>query len=62
MSLTKAAQYRAYAAASLTNAEAAVDRTTREVHLAIAQHFFSMAEAEISRADTGHQAPAHAEP
>jgi hypothetical protein len=51
MSLAKAAHYRAYAAASLANAEAAVDRTTRDVHLTIAQHFYSLAEDEISRAD-----------
>lgn len=53
--LIKAAHYRAYAAASLANAEAAVDRTTRDVHLAIAQHFYLLAEEEISRADPRHQ-------
>ena len=36
MPLTKASAYRAYAAASLANAEAAVDRKSRDVHLAIA--------------------------
>jgi hypothetical protein len=55
MSLTKAADYRAYAAASLANAEAAVNRTTRDVHLAIAQHFYLLAEDEISRADARRQ-------
>ena len=34
MPLIKAAHYRAYAAASLANAEAAVDRKSRDVHLA----------------------------
>ncbi len=71
MSLTKAANYRAYAAASLANAEAAIDRTTRDVHLAIAQHFYSLAEDEMSRADPRHgssrlldldRARAHVEP
>ena len=47
MPLTKAAHYRAYAAASLANAEAAKDKPVREVHLAIAQHFYSLAEDEI---------------
>ena len=47
MPLTKAAHYRAYAAASLANAEAAKDKPVREVHLAIARHFYSIAEDEI---------------
>ena len=51
MPLTKAAAYRAYAAASLDNAEAAVDRKSRGVHLAIAEHFYLLAEDEISRVD-----------
>jgi hypothetical protein len=55
MPLTKAAQYRAYAAASLANAEAAVDRTRRDVHLAIAEHFYLLAEDEISGADPKRQ-------
>ena len=52
MPLTKAAHYRAYATASLANAEAAVDMKSRGVHLAIAEHFYLLAEDEISqRAD-----------
>ena len=47
MPLTKAVDYRAYAAASLTNAEAAKDKPAREVHFAIARHFYSLAEDEI---------------
>ena len=49
MPLTKASAYRAYAAASLANAEAAVDRKSRDVHLAIAEHFYLLAEDEIIR-------------
>ena len=49
MPLTKAAHYRAYAAASLANAEEAVDKAKREVHLAIARHFYRLAEEEIGR-------------
>jgi hypothetical protein len=52
MPLTKASAYRAYAAASLANAEAAVDRKSRDVHLAIAEHFYLLAEDEIIRVDT----------
>jgi hypothetical protein len=55
MPLTKAVHYRAYAAASLANAEAAVDRKSRDVHLAIAEHFYLLAEDEISRVDPKRQ-------
>jgi hypothetical protein len=48
MSLTKAAHFRAYAAASLANAEQAPDKTKRVVHLAIARHFYWLAEEEIA--------------
>jgi hypothetical protein len=48
-SLMKAAYYRAYAAVSLANAESAADKTTRDVHLAIARHFYLLAEIEICR-------------
>ena len=54
MALTKAAQYRAYAAESLANAEAAADRTTRDINLAIAQHFCLVAEEALSRVATQH--------
>src|SRR6478609_2680525 len=36
-------------AASLANAEAAKDKPVREVHLAIARHFYALAENEIGR-------------
>jgi hypothetical protein len=48
MPLTKAAHYRAYAAASLANAEATKDKPVRDVHLAIARHFFALAEDELA--------------
>ncbi len=51
MPLTKPSAYRAYAVASLANAEAAVDRKSRDVHLAIAEHFYLLAEDEIIRVD-----------
>jgi hypothetical protein len=49
MPLTKAAHYRAYAAASLVNAEEAVDKIQRDVHLAVARHFYRLAEEELGR-------------
>jgi hypothetical protein len=55
-SLKKAAHYRAYAAASLANAEVAADKTSRDVHLAIAWHFYLLAETEIGRFE-GTQRP-----
>jgi hypothetical protein len=33
----------------LANAESAADKTTRDVHLAIARHFYLLAEIEICR-------------
>jgi hypothetical protein len=56
MALTKAAQYRAYAATSVANAEAAADKTTRDVNLAIAQHFYFLAEDELSRVAPHYEA------
>ncbi len=44
----RAARWRAHAAASLANAEAANDEKTRQVHLDIANHFLSLAEHEIT--------------
>jgi hypothetical protein len=52
--LTKAAHYRSYAAACVANAETAVDRTTRDVHLAIARHFYMLADSEIGRLERKH--------
>ena len=60
MPLTKASAYRAYAAASLANAEAAADRNSRDVHSAIAEHFYLLAEDEISRVDQNGQPSASA--
>jgi hypothetical protein len=54
MPLTKAARYRAYAAASLANADEAVDKAKRDVHLAVARHFYRLAEEEIGRLQTKH--------
>jgi hypothetical protein len=51
MPLTKASTYRAYAAASLANAESAIDSNSRDVHLAISKHFYLLAEDEISRVE-----------
>jgi hypothetical protein len=45
--LKRAARYRAHAAASLANAEAAADASARRVHLAIARHFYALAEEAI---------------
>ena len=49
MPLTKAALYRAYDAASLVSAEEAVDKTQCDVHLAVARHFYRLAEEELGR-------------
>jgi hypothetical protein len=49
MPLIRAAPYRAYAAASLANAEQTVDKAKRNVHLAIARHFYRLAEEEMGR-------------
>jgi hypothetical protein len=46
-SLTRAAHYCACAAASLANAQAAVDEKMCEVHMVIAKHYYSLAEEEI---------------
>ena len=51
--LMKAAHYLTYAAASLANAEAAADKTTRDVHLDIARYFYLLAETEIARFEGG---------
>jgi hypothetical protein len=40
----------------LADAEAAADKTTRDVHLAIARHFYLLAETEIGRFE-GAQPP-----
>ncbi len=44
----RAARWRAHAATSLANAEAANDEKTRQIHLDIAKHFLSLAEHEIN--------------
>jgi hypothetical protein len=47
--LTQIAHYRECAAASLGNAETARDKT----HLAIARHFYALADDEINRLERG---------
>ena len=54
--LKRAARYRAHAAASLANAEAAIDINARNTHLAIARHFYSLAEEAISQQPAKTQA------
>jgi hypothetical protein len=47
--LKRAARFRAHASASLANGEAAGDEATRRAHLAVARHFYSLAEQELSQ-------------
>ena len=47
--LKKAARYRAHAAACPTNAEAAPDEATRRARLAVAEHFYRLAEEQIGQ-------------
>jgi hypothetical protein len=47
--LKKAARYRTHAATSLANAEAAREDATRRAHLAVARHFYLLAEEEIGQ-------------
>ena len=47
--LKRATRYRAHAVTCLANAEAARDDATRRAHLAVAKHFYSLAEDEISQ-------------
>jgi hypothetical protein len=47
--LKRASRFRAHAANSLANAEAASDEATRSAHLVVARHFCSLAEQEISQ-------------
>ena len=47
--LKRAGRFRAHAASSLPNAEAASDEVTRRAHLAMARHFYALAEQEISQ-------------
>ena len=47
--LKRAGRFRAHAASSLANAEAASDEATRRAHLAMARHFYALAEQEISQ-------------
>jgi hypothetical protein len=48
MPLTKASAYRAYAAASLANAESAIDSKSRDVHLAVAEHFTCLPRTKLA--------------
>ena len=47
--LKRAGRFRAHAASGLANAEAASDEVTRRAHLAMARHFYALAEQEISQ-------------
>jgi hypothetical protein len=47
--LKRASRFRAHAATSLANAEAAGDAVTRRAHLAVARHFYALAKQEISQ-------------
>jgi hypothetical protein len=47
--LKRAGRFRAHAAGSLANAEAASDVATWRAHLAMARHFYALAEQEISQ-------------
>ena len=47
--LKRAARYQAHAVTCLTNAEAAPDEVTRRAHLAVARHFYLLAEEQIGR-------------
>jgi hypothetical protein len=49
MPLIKAAHDRTYAAASLAEAEKTADKAKRDVHLAVARHFYRLAEEEMGR-------------
>ena len=50
--LKRADRFRAHAATSLANAEVAGDAATRRAHLAVARHFYLLAEQEISQHET----------
>jgi hypothetical protein len=54
--LKQAARYRAHAAACLTNAEAAPDEATRRARLAVARHFYLLAEELIDQRDVQRRA------
>ena len=47
--LKTSARFRAHAGACLANAEAAGDEVTRRAHLAVAKHFYALAEEELSQ-------------
>jgi hypothetical protein len=47
--LKRAARFRAHAVACLANAEAADNAVTSRAHLAMAKHFYALAEEELSQ-------------
>jgi len=47
--LKRAARFRAHAVACLANAEAANNAATSRAHLAMAKHFYALAEQELSQ-------------
>ena len=56
--LKQAARYRAHAVACLTNAEAAPDEATHRAHLAVARHFYLLAEELIGQREVQRRASA----
>ena len=56
--LKKAARYRAHAVACLANAEAAPDEASRRARLAVAKHFYRLAEEQIGQREAQRRASA----
>ncbi|MGB8679899.1 MAG: hypothetical protein WCD59_19680 [Pseudolabrys sp.] len=54
--LKRAARFRAHAVACLANAEAADNAVTSRAHLAMAKHFYALAEQELSQREARRRA------
>jgi hypothetical protein len=54
--LKRAARFRAHAVAYLANAEAADNAVTSRAHLAMAKHFYALAEQELSQREARRRA------
>ena len=54
--LKRAARFRAHAVACLAAAEAAGEAVTRRAHLAMAKHFYALAEQELSEREARRRA------
>ena len=54
--LKRAARFRAHAVACLANAEAADNAVTSRAHLAMAKHFYALAEQELSQREAPRRA------